>query len=113
MIAPPDRLALLARMEAAHRETRLHLDLIHRQIAAHAERTTITEKAQARSYGRSSSQWTRSDELLFQEHVERLTFERRHEIESPSRKLDLPAVTADRAWAGITEEVGVTVVLIR
>lgn len=30
-----------------------------------------------------------------------------------ARKLDLPAVTADRAWAGITEEVGVTVVLIR
>lgn len=76
MIAPPDRRALLARMEAAHSETRLHLDLIHRQIATQAGRTTVTEKAQARSHKRSGARWTRSDELLFQEHVERLTFDR-------------------------------------
>ena len=33
---------LLARMEVARRETRHHLDLIHRQIATRAERLAVT-----------------------------------------------------------------------
>jgi len=87
MIAPPQHLALLAGMEAARRETRRHLDLIQRQIACRAERMTVTEKAKARSHKRSSTRWTRSDEMLFQAHVERLTFERRGETETLSLKL--------------------------
>ncbi len=43
---------LLARMEASCRETRHHLDLVLRQIAARAERVTVTQKA--KSSGRTS-----------------------------------------------------------
>lgn len=87
MTVPPARRVSLIRMEAARRETLRHLDLIHRQIACRAERMTITEKAKARSHKRSGSSWTRSDETLFQAHLDRLTFERRNEIEALAHKL--------------------------
>jgi len=59
---------LLARMEASRRETRHHLDLVLRQIAARAERVTVTQKAKSsrRTHKRSGSRWTPSDERLFQ-----------------------------------------------
>lgn len=81
---------LLARMEVARRETRHHLDLIHRQIATRAERLAVTEKAKARNrtHKRSGSRWTRSDEMLFQDHIDRLSFERRSELEALTRKLE-------------------------
>lgn len=75
---------LLARMEAARRETSRHLDRVHRQIEERAERLTVTEKAKAsnRTHNRSGARWTRADELLFQSHVGILTFMRRVEIEA-------------------------------
>lgn len=79
----------LSRMEAAHRETCRHLDLLRRQIEGRAGRMTVTRKTKAtnRSHRRAGSRWTRSDEILFQSHLERLAFERRAEIEALSRKL--------------------------
>ncbi|TRB00744.1 hypothetical protein EXN61_24675 [Agrobacterium tumefaciens] len=81
---------LLSRMEAARRQTRHHLDLVHRQIATRAERLAVTEKAKAknRTHKRSGSRWTRSDEMLFQDHLGRLSFERRGELEALIRKLE-------------------------
>ncbi|MGV2113757.1 hypothetical protein ACQZ46_21005 [Agrobacterium salinitolerans] len=80
---------LLARMEASRRETRHHLDLVLRQIAARAERVTVTQKAKSsgRTRKRSGSRWTPSDERLFQSHLQGLEFQRRGEIEALSRKL--------------------------
>jgi hypothetical protein len=74
-------------MEAAHRETRAHLERIERQISARAERMTTTAKAKARSQPRGGSRWTRSDEALFRAYVDQLSFERRGEIDGLSRKL--------------------------
>ena len=81
---------LLSRMEAARRQTRHHLDLVHRQIATRAERLAVTEKAKAknRTHKRSGSRWTRSDEMLFQDHLDRLSFERRGDLEALIRKLE-------------------------
>ncbi|MCW8060177.1 hypothetical protein [Agrobacterium tumefaciens] len=80
---------LLARMEASRRETRHHLDLVQRQIAARAERVTVTQKAKSsgRTHKRSGARWTPSDERLFQSHLQALEFQRRGEIEALSRKL--------------------------
>ncbi|CUX61325.1 conserved hypothetical protein [Agrobacterium deltaense Zutra 3/1] len=80
---------LLARMEAARRETRHHLDLVLRQIAARAERVTVTQKAKStgRTHKRAGSRWAPSDERLFQSHLQGLEFQRRGEIEALSRKL--------------------------
>jgi hypothetical protein len=80
---------LLTRMEASRRETRHHLDLVQRQIAARAERVTVTQKAKssARTHKRSGYRWTPSDERLFQSHLQALEFQRRGEIEALSRKL--------------------------
>jgi len=81
------RLLLLRQMETARRQTKAHLDLIERQITAQAERMTITARVKARSYPRGRSRWTRSDEALFREYLDQLTFERRGEIDALIRKL--------------------------
>ena len=79
---------LLARMEAARRQTHHHLDLVYRQIEARAERITTTQGVRAvRSDGRSRSRWTRSREALLRSSLERLEFERRGEIEPLIRTL--------------------------
>lgn len=87
---PESPQSLLARMEAARRETSHHLDRVQRQIEGRAERLTVTEKAKAsnRSHKRSGARWTRSDEMLFRSHVETLAFQRRGEIEALVRKLE-------------------------
>lgn len=90
---------LIARMEAAHRQNAQHLDIIFRQIGRRAERLTITEKAKSRSGRRTGSRWTRSDEQLYQHHVDRLTFERRGEIEALSRKLKRQEAALEEARA--------------
>lgn len=94
-------LLLLRRMETARRQTKAHLDLIERQIAARAERMTISAqaKAKARSHPRGRSRWTRSDEALFREYLDRHSFERRGEIDALTRKLSRQgrAIAAVRA----------------
>ncbi len=79
--------AMLARMERARAETERHLAIIENQIAARAERMTVTGRVKSRQYGRSTSTWTRADERAFQENVAALRFERRCEIDALSRKL--------------------------
>lgn len=88
MTKPRDRGLLLARMEVAHSETQRHLIVIERQIAARAERLTITDRAKRRQYGRSASSWTNADERLFQQHVAELALARRGEVDALTRKLD-------------------------
>jgi len=53
-----NELMLLSRMEAARRQTRVHLDLIERQIEGRAERSTITARVKGRPFGREGSAWT-------------------------------------------------------
>jgi len=88
---------LIAQMETAHRENAQHLDLVFQQIGLRAERLTI--KAKPRSGRPSGSRWTRTDEQLYQLHVDRLTVERRGEIEALSRKLTRQEVALDEARA--------------
>lgn len=87
---PCEPASLLARMQAARRETSHHLDRVQRQIDCRAERLTVTEntKASNHSHKRTSARWTRSDEMLFRSHVETLAFMRRAEIETLVRKLE-------------------------
>ena len=87
MIEPQDR-RLLTRMEAAQAETQRHPGVIERQIAARAERPTITDRAKRRQHGRSASSWTNADERLFQQHVAELALARRGEIDALTCKLD-------------------------
>jgi hypothetical protein len=86
-------------MEAAHRQTRAHLERIERQILARAERMTTTARTKARSRTRGGSRWTRGDEATFRAYVDELSFERRGEIDALSRKLSRQerAITAVRA----------------
>lgn len=96
-----DRLLLLARMEAACRQTRSHLGLIERQIARRAESLTITDRAKVRCHGRGRSTWNRLDERLYHDHVDRLSFERRVELDGLARKL----VRQERAIADLKEAI--------
>jgi len=96
MIAANDFM-LLSRMEAARRQTRVHLDLVERQIEGRAERSTITARVEGRPFGRDGPARTPGDERLFREHLERLVFARRSEIEALSRKL----ARQDRAIAAL------------
>ena len=52
------RLLLLRRMETARRQTKAHLDLIERQIAARAERMTISAQAKAKYMAMSEAELT-------------------------------------------------------
>ncbi|WP_108610709.1 hypothetical protein [Aminobacter sp. MSH1] len=88
---------LLSRMEAARRQTRVHLDLVDRQNEGRAERSTVTARVKGRPFGRGGPAWTPGDERLFREHLERLAFARRIEIEALSRKL----ARQDRAIAAL------------
>jgi hypothetical protein len=88
---------LITQMEAAHRQNTQHLDLIFRQIGLRAERLTINEMAKSRSGRRTGSRWTRADEQLYQQHVDRLIFERRGEIDALSRKLKRQETALDDA----------------
>ena len=92
-----NELMVLSRMEAARRQTRVHLDLVERQIEGRAERSTITARVKRRPFGRDGPAWTPGDERLFHEHLERLVFARRSEIEALSRKL----ARQDRAIAAL------------
>jgi hypothetical protein len=102
-MTPFNSRALLAAMETSRRQTHHHLDLVHRQIAGRAERLTVTQKAKSRSLRRGRSNWTPSDEGLYREHLDRLCFERRGEIEALSRKL----ARQDQALAAVREKLGV------
>jgi hypothetical protein len=75
-------------MEVAQAETRRRLGVIERQMAARAERLTVTERARRRQHGRSASSWTSADERLFQQHLAELALARRGEIDALIRKLD-------------------------
>ncbi|AMS45389.1 hypothetical protein [Aminobacter aminovorans] len=92
-----NELKLLSRMEAARRQARVHLDLVERQIEGRAERSTITTRVKGRPFGRDGPARTPGDERLFREHLERLAFARRREIEALSRKL----ARQDRAIAAL------------
>ena len=88
MTGTSDRRFALARMEVAQAETQRHLGVIERQIAARAERLTITDRAKRRQHGRSASSWTNADERLFQQHFAEVALARRGEIDALTRKLD-------------------------
>ncbi|KIZ36385.1 MULTISPECIES: hypothetical protein [Rhodopseudomonas] len=88
MNGPPDRRFALARMEVAQAETQRHLGVIERQIAARAERLTVTDRAKRRRHVRSASSWTNADERLFQQHLAELALARRGDIDALTRRLD-------------------------
>ena len=95
-----NELMVLSRMEAARRQTRVHLDLVERQIEGRAERSTITARVKGRPFGRDVPAWAPGDERLFRETLERLAFARRSEIEALSRKL----ARQDRAIATLRSQ---------
>ena len=82
-----EHIAMLARMEAARRETHAHLRLIERQIAARAERLMTTFRTRSRGYRKSKSTWSHADEQLCQATLSELTFSRHREVDGLSRKL--------------------------
>jgi hypothetical protein len=88
MTRQPDSLLTLARMEVAQAETQRRLGVVERQIAARAERLTVTDRTKRRQRGRSASSWRNADERLFQQHIAELALARRGEIDALTRKLD-------------------------
>ncbi|BCH19551.1 hypothetical protein [Mesorhizobium sp. L-2-11] len=82
-----DERVLLSRMEAACRQTSNHLSRIERRIERRAERLTVTLRAKRRSFSRRGPKWRPEGDRLLRDQVERLTFERRGEIDALSRKL--------------------------
>ena len=76
-------------MGETHQETQRHIDRIVRQIERRAERITHTVHAKRRSF-RICPAWSRDDDRLFRAHVERLTFERRGEIDGLMREARQP-----------------------
>lgn len=103
--------AMLARMERARAETERHLEIIEGQIAARAERMTVTSRVKARQFGRATSTWTPADERAFQENIAVLRFERRGEIDALTRKLSRQtgAIAAFRVRHRINEPMRETV----
>ena len=93
MTRPQDCRLTLARMEVAQAETKRHLGVIERQIAARAGRLTITDRAKRRQHSRSASSWTSADERLFQQHLAELGLARRSEIDALIGKLDRQETT--------------------
>ena len=79
--------AVLAGAEAARRRTVSALALIERQITHRAARKTLTAKTKRRPRRGNRAGWTRTDERRFREYVERLSFERRADIEVLSHGL--------------------------
>jgi hypothetical protein len=63
-----------------------HIDRIVRQIEGRAERATRTVHIKGRSFRRICPGWSRDDERLFRAYVERLSFERRREIDGLMRE---------------------------
>ena len=100
-----EHIAMLARMEAARRETHAHLCLIERQIAARAERVMISFRARSRDYRKSRSTWSHADEQLYQATLSDLTFSRHREVDGLSRKLARQdaAIAAFRRRHGLPE----------
>ncbi len=95
MPTKPNACATLARMGRAGAETARQLDTIDRQIAAHAERMVVTVRTKARQFGRGPNTWTPPDERLCREKRALLRFQRRHEIETLTRKLVRQDVAID------------------
>ncbi len=73
---------LLMPMGAVDPPVHRQLDLVHRQIALRAERLTVTEKTKARAPRRFRSSRTRANAKSYNEHLDRLTFERRTQIDA-------------------------------
>ncbi len=98
-------IAMVARMEAARRETHAHLRLIERQIAARAERLMTTFRARSCDYRKSRSTWSQADEQLYQATLSELTFARYREVDGLSRKLARQdaAIAAFRRRHGLPE----------
>ena len=74
-------------MVSARAETERNLAIIENQIAARAERMTISARIKARQFGRGAATSTRTDERDFQANLAALHFERRGEIDALTRKL--------------------------
>ena len=100
-----EHIAILARMEAARRETHAHLRLIERQIAARAERVMISFRARSRDYRKSRSTWSHADEQLYRATLSELNFSRHREVDGLLRKLARQdaAIAAFRRRHGLPE----------
>ncbi|ODT76925.1 MAG: hypothetical protein ABS76_29625 [Pelagibacterium sp. SCN 64-44] len=99
MTIPVEDRAMLERMERARQQTERHIEIIEDQIAARAERITITAHAGARQFGRGTHRWRRADLRAFHNAIAALHFARRTEIDALSRKLarQAGAIAAFRA----------------
>lgn len=73
-------------VEAARLERAGHIDRIVRQIERRAQRITQTAHIKHRSFRRICPAWGRDNDRQFRAHIERLTFERRGEIDGLMRE---------------------------